>query len=1416
MTDIATPPAREALLPALSAPSNLTRNQMLIWLGQALHPNVPIYNMAHTFAIHGAIDARLFQRAFQQLVDASDAMRTVFTAPHGIPQQLVLAELDYNPELIDLSTQTDPDAALRNWLDRRVIHMLDAGRCTFDAALLKVANDRFVWYFNQHHLVTDMLSIALIFAQVSANYSALRADPEATLAPLNHFSDYLTHELDSRQVPQRQKAVEFWRAKLMPPPEPVNFYGKSVANAGVRTHRVVVPLGRVRTQQLRARAQQDGIRTLTSDLTLSSIFSAILFAYIHRISGQERLSIGVPFHNRATPAFKQTIGLFINIFPLLAEVVPGETFQTLIQKLQKEALQNLRHAHTPPDDYAQNRAYNLVLNYLTAAFGDFAGRPTDFQWVHSGYGDGNHALRLQIHDFAQSGEITLYFDLNAEIFDETARGWVTSHFLRLLDAFLQQPAQLIGAVSLLSETEHKRFLIDFNQTTASYPHPQTVVQLFEAQVARTPDATAVADGRVAWSYAELNRRADLLAHYLTTQGVGRQALVGICTERSAETLVAIWGVLKAGAAYAPLDAAYPAERLLFMLDEIDCPVLLTQQRLLAHLPNYAGSVLCLDADWEAIECSDSSNYISPQGASPDDLAYVIFTSGSTGKPKGAKIHHQGLVNYIWWARRVYCDAQPFDFPLFSSLAFDLTVTSIFTPLVTGGKVVVYGEDEGANDLAVLRVLQDDAVDIIKLTPAHLALITEMEMAPKRVTRLIVGGEDFKTALAQRAHTLFAERVAIYNEYGPTETVVGCMIHQYDPAVDTLVSVPIGRPAANARIYLLDRYLQPVPTAIVGEMYVAGDGVCRGYLNRTALTAERFLDDPFQPGHRMYKTGDLARWNRAGQLEFLGRADHQVKIRGHRIELGEIEASLLSHAQIQECAVTVMSDRPSLAAPTVNAEPEFHCSRCGLPANYPNLAFDADHVCSLCRAYAKIETAVQSYFKPMSELENLVAQIKQSATGQYDSMVLLSGGKDSTYMLYKVVELGLRPLLFTLDNGYISEGAKANIRRVAADLGLDVHFGATPHMNAIFVESLQKHCNVCNGCFKTIYTLSMKLACDLGIRHIFTGLARGQLFETRLTQELFDSSTIDIDLIDQNILDARKAYHRQDDVIARTLDVSIFQNDRIFNEIQFIDFYRYCDVELDDMLAYLAQHAPWIRPGDTGRSTNCLINDVGIHVHKRQRGYHNYALPYSWDVRLGHKQRNAALHELNDAIDVARVHQILDEIGYTSTKDEDKRIIAHYTAHGALSEQDVRAHLVTQLPVYMLPSQFIQLAQMPLTPNGKIDRAALPHADAQAAEKPFTAPEGPLEEIIAAVWAQALNRTRIGAHDNFFDLGGASLAAIQIVARLNQEFEMTLPLRILFDSPTVAQLSHAIEEMLLNEIEGLSDAEAEALIGDCRK
>ncbi|MDX1418125.1 MAG: amino acid adenylation domain-containing protein, partial [Candidatus Promineifilaceae bacterium] len=905
------------------------------------------------------------------------------------------------------------------------------------------------------------------------------------------------------------------------------------------------------------------------------------------------------------------------------ELDVDDTFASLAEKVLAETLSGLAHMQPGISSAATNQAYDVILNFLQPTFTSFAGHPISYEWVHTGFIDRAHNLRLQVIDFEGSGSFSLALDMKTDLFGPEEQALLVQHFLTVLDAFIDNYQKPIGSFSLLSAGDKQRLLVEFNDTGRPYAKEAGVVQLFEAQVACTPQSIAVEDDGESITYAALNEQANRLAHYLREQGVNPETTVAIRMKRSIDVLAAIWGVLKAGGAFMPIDPAYPEERIAFMVDNAGATIILTTDEV-APAKNYIQEQLSIVNPARL----DLSTYPSTNPGSktkPHNLAYVIYTSGSTGRPKGVMITHQCLVNYASWAQTAYQDKAALDFPLYSSLAFDLTITSIFVPLLSGGKVVVYGESSSAPGLEILSVFAEDKVDIVKLTPAHLALVREQSLNNRRMRKLIVGGEDFKTELARDIYDMFNGQVEIYNEYGPTEATVGCMIHKFDPQVDTAVSVPIGSPAANARVYLWDAHDQPVPRGVVGEMVISGDGVARGYHQRPELTAERFGEDPFHPGARIYRTGDMARWNMAGQMVFLGRKDDQVKIGGARIELSEIEAQLAGHDSLQDVVVSVVEIEKRPEPDELN-----HCIKCGLPSNYPEVTFNSAGVCSLCLDFDAFREEVFRYFGSRADLQQIVAQAKAESSGDYDCMMLFSGGKDSSYVLCQLVEMGLNVLAFSLDNGYISEEAKENIRRVTDHLGVDLIFATTPHMNAIFADSLERYSNVCQGCYKTIYTLSMKLAREKGIKYIFTGLSQGQLFETRL-DELFRNRIFDLQQTDKAVLAARKVYHRIDDAVRQLLDVKMFADDRVFGEIQFVDFFRYSDVELDEIYDYLSTRVPWIRPKDTGRSTNCLINEAGIFVHQTERGYHNYALPYSWDVRLGHKTREEAMEELNDDI-----------------------------------------------------------------------------------------------------------------------------------------------------------------------------------------
>jgi amino acid adenylation domain-containing protein len=1393
----------------VAARSNLTRSQFLIWLGQTLAPDAPLYNMIQTFTFDEALDIEAFKKALHALIASSDALRTVIDEVEGIPQQHVRETIPVQLEVIDLSGQVEPDGAYQIWLAERRIRLHDLGLRLFDTALIQLGRERFVWYLNQHHLITDGWSFMLVYSRMADLYQQALQGKLSPPENLPDYGNYVQYERNFRESPTFAKAEQYWAEKLAVAAQPLTFYDRATHAATHRTERVVCDLGTERTARLKALAAEKGIQVLNPELSLYNLLVTIFAAYLHRISGNTRITIGSPFHNRSTPAFKETIGVFIEVCPLRLEIAEDDTFLTLLQKVMQESMNVLRNAVSGTSRAEHNRAYEVLLNFVNVIFPPFAEMQPEVEWVHSGYGDRDHALRLQIHDFNGTGSYRLHFDFNTHVFTEAQRDLAVRHFLQIVDAFLDDREQFIHRVSLLTAAEYTQILKTFNQSAVDYPTNQTIIDLFEAQVERTPDAPALRLGDVRLTYTELNARVNQLAHYLRGMGVNAETRIAISMEHSLEVVIAILSVLKAGGAYVPIDPTYPLERIQIILNDLDkTPLLLTQPHLEGQFAGLNARLLPLDA--RALP-GEPLAVNPPLAAAPGNLAYIIYTSGSTGKPKGVMIEHRSLMNYIWWARGQYLDGQACDFPLFSSLSFDLTVTSLFTPLVSGGQIIVYPEDSGVRGMAILKVIEEGIVDVVKLTPAHLTLIRDMDFSKTRIKVFIVGGEDFKTELARSISAAFNHQVAIYNEYGPTEATVGCMIYRFDPA-ETSLSVPVGVPAANTQIYVLDQYLNPVPTGIIGEIYIGGDGLARGYHNRPDLTAARFIANPFQPGTRLYQTGDLARWTTAGRLEFLGRADHQVKVGGARIELGEVESFLAAHPQIKECAVTVVHAYRQIPESELR-----YCTRCGLASNFPGVDYDDAGVCHLCRAYEGYKDRAQAYFKPMSELQALFARIKTDSRGDYDCVALFSGGKDSTYMLAQLVAAGLKVLAFTLDNGYISEQAKANIRRVVATLKVEHVFGSTPAMNTIFVDSIIQFANVCNGCFKTIYTLAVNLAHEKDIRYIFTGLSRGQFFETRLTPEVFQEPDFDVAQIDNAILGARKAYHRRDDVISRELDVDAFRSDELFEDIQFIDFYRYCDVSLSELYAFLDQNVPWVRPSDSGRSTNCLINDLGIYLHKKQRGYHNYALPYSWDVRMGHKQREEALKELHDEVDEARIQQIMQEIGYTEPNLTDdpsaKRLAAYYVSDTLLTTSDLRAYLNHQLPDYMLPTYFIRLESLPLTRNGKIDRTALPDPQSERPDlaSRYQPPDTPLEKQLAAIWSKALNLSQIGVNDNFFELGGSSLPAIQVIYQVNRSFGIELPVQRFFENPTISQISTQIEDLLIAQIADMSDDDAARLL-----
>jgi amino acid adenylation domain-containing protein len=494
-------------------------------------------------------------------------------------------------------------------------------------------------------------------------------------------------------------------------------------------------------------------------------------------------------------------------------------------------------------------------------------------------------------------------EYNTDLFDATTIERMAGHFHTLLEGIVTNLEQRIGTLPLLTEPERHQLLVAWNATQTEYPRDLCVHQRFEAQAARTPDRVAVVFEGQRLTYRELNQRANQLAHHLQSLGVGPDVLVGIYVERSLEMVVGILGILKAGGAYLPLDPAYPKERLAFMLEDTQAPVLLTQERLLGELPEHRAAVVCLDADREVTAQQSVENPSS--GVTSGHLAYVIYTSGSTGRPKGVKIEHRSVVNTLEAMHRESGLTDADTLLSMTTLSFDISVPELFLPLVVGARVVIVSRTVAADGEQLARALVETGSTVMQGTPASWTLLLSAGWEGSDRLRALCGGE----ALPQGLAAQLVERMrSLWNLYGPTETTVWSTVYRVS-SVDGPIS--IGRPIANTQIYLLDDHGRPAPIGVPGELYIGGDGVAQGYLNRPGLTAEKFIPDPFgeQPGARLYKTGDLARYLPDGNIQFLGRLDHQVKIRGFRIELGEIEAMLGQHPAMRETVVLAREDEP---------------------------------------------------------------------------------------------------------------------------------------------------------------------------------------------------------------------------------------------------------------------------------------------------------------------------------------------------------------------------------------------------------------------------------------------------------------------------------------------------------------------------
>ena len=882
--------------------STLTWGQFLLWTGQQLAPDASHYHAASLFEMPANLNVRHFQQAFQMLVDRSDTLRSVFVEHEGRTERRVLPNLPYSVEIVDFCRDSNPSNAMRLWVSRRLTQPINLDSCLFDSVLLKLDDERFVWYLCQHHIICDAWSMSLVFRKTGEFYAALAsgAEPKSTVVP--SYQVFVETDAAARQSEKGRAAEDYWTRKLGERSEPLAFYGRRGKALPTRAERVSHDLGEHRSARLSAIAQRQDIFHKNLLVTLANILVTSFVAWLHRVCDSETVPVGVPYHNRTTPEFKETPGLFIEVLPLRSTMESTDTFIDLLQKLKAETIENLKHRPY----FAQNRldapAYEVMFSYHNAAFGEFSGERVRQEYLHPGYA--YERVVLHVHDFDQTGRLHLHFDFDADVFDEVLRERAVAHYLKMLDSFLDNPSQPISDVDLLTE-EERRLLDAWNDTTTDYPRDSTIPTLFDEQVAANPDALALVTTYASLTYGELNVRATRFAHYLREHGAAPDVLIGLCIERSVEMVIAMLAILKSGAAYLPLDAAYPKSRLAQMIEDATPPLIVTERKLREKFPADVASIVAIEDLYEEI-AKMAVNSPHP-GLLPTSLAYVMFTSGSTGRPKGVCVTHRNVIRLVKNSGYACFDSNQV-FLCFAPLSFDASTFEIWGPLLNGGKLVIFPPELPAlSDLG--RAIEHHGVTTLWLTAGLFHQMVDSELASLRGVRHLLAGGDVLSPAHCRRVVRELPGCALINGYGPTEctTFTTCYPMTREEDVDT--SVSIGRPIANTRIYVLDSSGKPTTIGTPGELYVGGDGVARGYLNSPPLDAERFVPDTLtgESSSKLYRTGDRVRYLPDGRIEFLGRIDKQVKIRGFRIEPGEIESVLCEHPGVDQAVVVARSD-----------------------------------------------------------------------------------------------------------------------------------------------------------------------------------------------------------------------------------------------------------------------------------------------------------------------------------------------------------------------------------------------------------------------------------------------------------------------------------------------------------------------------
>ncbi len=1444
--------------------------QQRLWFLDQLHTGDVTYVIPWSIRLAGALDVEALRKTLNEIVRRHEILRTTFAVQGGEVVQMVSPALDLPLPVHDLSDFADPESEASARAVREANVPIDLGRGPLmRAQLLRLSEREHLLLLTLHHILFDGSSRAVLQREFSALYADFTGGREPSLPALKlQYADYAVWQRRTLQGKRYEQLLGYWRKQLADAPSTLDLPTDRVRPAVETFHGATAPFALPRTlaDQLASLSQS---KRASLFMILMAAFHTLLFKY----SGQDDIVVGVPIAGRNRKELEGMIGFLANELALRLKFVNDPTFDALITQARDAALDAYEHQDMPFDKLVQelnpdrNLSHNPLFqvmfslrNYerqdLTLAGLD----RVDFSWTNAERA--KFDLSLFVTDSADG--ISGWMEYNTDLFDAATIERMLGHYQVLLEAVVANPAVRVSEISLLSAAEKQRLLVEFNDTAHDVPRDRALHSFIEEQAELTPDAPALRFESHELTYRELNARANQLAHRLRKLGVGPEVLVAVSAERSLEMVIALLGTMKAGGAYVPIDPDYPRERLAVMLEDAEPRVLLTQSHLLDVLPPHAIPTICLDRD----SLADEPQTNPAPNVSGKDQAYVIYTSGSTGKPKGVPNVHEAIVNRLLWMQHAY-GLQAADRVLQKTpYSFDVSVWEFFWPLMTGACLVV-AKPEGHKDPDYLvRLIQEQRITTLHFVPSMLRVFLEADGVENctSLRRVICSGEALPFDLQQK---FFAKLSAeLHNLYGPTEAAVDVTYFACEPNTSR-TTVPIGKPVWNTQLYILDANLKPTPLGIPGELHIGGRQLARGYLKRPELTKEKFIPDPFskEPGARLYKTGDLAKYLPDGNIEYLGRLDFQVKLRGFRIELGEIESALKQHPGVKEAVVVAREDEPGdkrLVAYVVRRQdyvPAENENSGGLSAEQVSqwsAAFD--------EAYREGSDAADATFNiagwnssytgqqiPADEMRVWVETTVQRILDLRPTHVLEIGcgtglllfrvaphtesyhGTDISQTALDFLRLQLARPEFQ-NQSITVESRPAHqfgvVDREQVDLIVlnsviqyfpDLDYLQSVLINAasaldgrgkIFIGDVRSlpllktfHTSVqLHKAPDSLTTAQLRLRIEKELRQEGELVVDPEFF-TALRQRVPQIQRIEIQLKQGS---ARNELTRfRYDVVLHLgatapaqdvtwlnwsnlgLSVTALKELLRTNEPEMLGLSGIPNARIQEDVAAAQILSSEAAAGTVSDLRNVLAERVASGVEPEDLWHIADELPYTVEVRASKNAGDGLCDVLLRRRDVEAGDVLFPGQSSARTWDAYATNPLQQKLAASLVPQ-VRAWLGSKLPEYMTPAAFVLLDAMPLSSNGKVNRRALPQPEyAREESAAYVAPRNAVEQTLTEIWSEVLHVARISVEDNFFVLGGHSLLGTQVVSRIRNAFQTELPLRALFEAPTIAGLGERI-------------------------